>query len=269
MSFIPDGWLPWDWALGLAACFGVLSVTLARLGSPSTHRETASLLAREATTVSVLYSVWMLAGRLSAFSIEPAMERGVRLWDLERVLLVPSEAVLQQQLLPHPILVQAANVYYAIAHLPGMGIFLVWMFLRHRHDYARWRNSLATMTAVSLLIQLFPVAPPRLVPDLAMVDTALVYGQSVYSHLGAASEGQLQAMPSLHVGWAVLVGVASWTSSRSPWRFLGPIHAILTIYVVVVTGNHYWFDGLVACLILAPFAVMFARWGSSSPTTNP
>ena len=51
---------------------------------------------------------------------------------------------------PHPWLIQAANLYYAIAHAPGARIFLVWLFLRHRDQYPLWRNVIAILTGACL-----------------------------------------------------------------------------------------------------------------------
>jgi membrane-associated phospholipid phosphatase len=98
-----------------------------------------------------------------------------------------------------------------------------------------------------LFVQLIPVAPPRMLPGI--VDTGLAYNQSVYSH-GLAID-QLSAMPSVHVAWAVLIGYYLWQVSPSRWRALGPVHAVLMTVVVVVTGNHFWLDGIVAVGILA------------------
>ena len=61
---------------------------------------------------------------------------------------------------------------------------------------------------------------------------------------------QLSAMPSIHVGWAVLVGYYVWRVSPSWWRIIGPLHAVITCVVVVATGNHWWLDGIVAVAIL-------------------
>ena len=82
-----------------------------------------------------------------------------------------------------------------------------------------------------------------------IVDTAMNYGQSVYAN--GLPFDQLSAMPSVHVAWAVLVGWYVWQVSPSRWRFLGPLHGVLTVIVVVVTGNHWWLDGIVAVLILS------------------
>jgi MFS superfamily sulfate permease-like transporter len=78
-----------------------------------------------------------------------------------------------------------------------------------------------------------------------------VYGQSVYTALSAVGPDQLSAMPSVHVGWAVLVAVAAWTLTTSRWRWLAVGHAIVTVLVVVATANHFWLDGIVATVVLA------------------
>jgi len=182
--------------------------------------------------------------------IDDAITRGELLWDLERALLLPNELDWQNALVPHSFWTQAANIYYAGAHVPAMGIFLVWLFARHRDGYSSWRNTLALVTGMCLVIQLVPVAPPRLTDTTGMIDTGLAYGQSVYGTLGYGIAGQLQAMPSIHVAWAALIAWATLVESTDRWRWLGPAHFALTFVVVAVTGNHYWLDGIVAMVLL-------------------
>ena len=110
---------------------------------------------------------------------------------------------------------------------------------------------MALFTGVSLLIQLIPVAPPRLLPGTGMVDTAVRYGQSVYSWHGGFDADEFSAMPSVHVGWALIVTIAVITVSRSRWRWLAAAYPVLTLLVVVVTANHFWLDGIVAGLLVA------------------
>jgi hypothetical protein len=57
-------------------------------------------------------------------------------------------------------------------------------------------------------------------------------------------------MPSVHVIWAVLVGWTVWRVSPSKWRWIGPLHTVLTITVVLATANHYWADGIVGVALL-------------------
>jgi PAP2 superfamily len=134
---------------------------------------------------------------------------------------------------------------------PALIIFLIWCFFRHREHYPSVRNTVAILTAACLLIQLIPVAPPRMFANLGFVDTALRYGQSVYGAVGSGFADQLSAMPSVHVGWAVLIAVFALRISRSPWRWLVLVHTTLTILVVTVTANHWWLDGVVAVMLLA------------------
>ncbi len=238
-------WLPWDYAAVLAALCGLGAAVSYRR-----DRRTLFLVTREGSIVAALYTLWQLAGRLSVVHLEGAYSRARWLWDFERAIYLPNEAAWQAWLLPHEFWVQAANIYYGGAHVPGMGIFLVWMFVRHRDLYARWRNRLAALTAACLVIQLLPLAPPRFLDELGIVDTGVKYGQSVYASFGNTVAGQLQAMPSLHVGWAVLIAIAAWTATPHWGRWVAVAHAVLTSYVVVVTGNHYWLDGAVAAVLL-------------------
>lgn len=241
-------WLPWDYALWLA---GALALIAWRLRDVSR----ISAWAGEATIVALLYALWQYAGQLSLLGIDDAETRGAWLWELERTLHLPNELTWQNALVPHSFWTQVANVYYMGAHVPAMGIFLVWLFAWHRDQYPVWRNALALVTFMCLLIQLIPLAPPRLTEETGMIDTGLAYGQSVYGLLGRGIAGQLQAMPSIHVAWAALIGWAMLAVTDSRWRWIGLLHFVLTMVVVSVTGNHYWMDGLVAVALL-----VVARW---------
>ena len=100
-----------------------------------------------------------------------------------------------------------------------MVVFLVWLWLRHRDRYPFFRNMIVAFTGMALLVQMVAVAPPRLIGGTGLVDTAAVYGQSVYATFGDIAD-QYAAMPSIHVGWAVLIAFAVVSCSTSPWRWL-------------------------------------------------
>lgn len=253
-------WLPWTYSLPLAGLLFVIGAVAGRIdGGGTLLSPTVGAVAREASRVALLYTLWQVAGRLSVSGIERANDRGLWVWNLERTLRLPSERAFQELIVPHDWLAQAANVYYAVAHVPGMGLFLVWLFFRHRAEYPGWRNVLVGITFVSLLIQLIPVAPPRLIPSIGMLDTGVAYGQSVYAIGGSTVAGQLQAMPSLHVGWAALIAIATWRLSTGWARRLGAAHLAATITVVTVTANHYWLDGLVCIALLVPMVMLLTR----------
>ena len=173
------------------------------------------------------------------------------MWRLEQWLHLPSELTLQRGIIPHSFLTQACNIFYATVHVPALLVTLIWLFARHRDRYRWIRNNLAVLTAGCLLIQFIPVAPPRMFADLGFIDTGLRYGQSVYGAGGSGESNQLAALPSIHVGWAIVVAVAVITASHHRWRWLIVVHPALTMYAVMVTGNHWWLDGILAGAILA------------------
>jgi len=206
---------------------------------------------RELGTVLGLFGLWQVAGRLSVMKVDGAINRGTWIWDAERDVFLPSEHWLQRLFFPaHPTVVKFFNLYYASMHFTCMIIFLIWLFVRHREHYARARTTMAMATAGALVIQLIPVAPPRMIDKAHLVDTALYFHQSVYGPMNADSPDQLSAMPSVHVIWAVLVGWTVWRVSPSKWRWIGPLHTVLTITVVLATANHYWADGIVGVALL-------------------
>ena len=236
--------LSWQDALAISACLAVAAAVI------RVWRGRRIGVAAEAALLFGLYGLWQFAGSFTVMSQAGAVSRGRWLWHLERLGHLPSETSVQRLFLPHPVLVQAFNLYYDILHFPVLGACLIWLYLRHREAYPAIRNTVALFTGASLLIQLIPVAPPRLLPGTGLVDTAARYGQSVYSWHGGFNADEFSAMPSVHVGWALIVAVAVFTASRRRWRWLAAGYPVLTMLVVVVTANHYWLDGIVAGLLV-------------------
>jgi hypothetical protein len=249
--------LPWHYALA-ASCGLFIVAAVIKAGRRAGRMPGRSApwalwggVAWESALLFGLYALWQFAGSFTVMGTSGALPRARWLWDAERLLHLPSETALQRLVLPHPLLVQASNLYYDILHFPLLGACLIWLYARHRADYPRIRTTVAAFTGISLLIQLIPVAPPRLLASTGMVDTAVQYGQSVYAWNGGFDADEFSAMPSVHVGWALIVAIAVITVSRSRWRWLAAAYPVLTLLVVAVTANHFWLDGIAAGLLVA------------------
>jgi hypothetical protein len=240
--------LGWQPAAVLSA--GLLACSTLLAGNRATGVRRLSPYLRESGLVAGLYTLWQLAGTVSVIGTEGAFARARSIIRIERQARLPSEVSTQQLISGHPVLAQGANWYYAAMHFSVLGALLLWLFIRHRDRYAQVRTVLVLLTGSSLLIQLIPVAPPRLLPQFGFVDTAARYGQSVYN-ISGISVDQLSAMPSVHVGWALLVGWAAISVSDSRYRWWVLAHPALTVFVVVATANHYWLDAIVAAGLLA------------------
>jgi hypothetical protein len=239
------GWLPWRWALVIAAAMCVVALA-ARL---QPRWRAVSSGAGEVALLMVAYSAWQLAGSLTFGGLDKAVDSGLRIARLEAILGWPSGAAMQAPVLGHEWLMRLADTYYASAHITVFICTLAWVFLRHRADWPFTRTTVFLTTAACLLIQYKPVAPPRLIPELGVVDTAARTGLSVYDAIPGAN--QYSAMPSVHIAWAAAVALLIIVIARTPWRWLALVHPLATTWVVVVTGNHYLMDAAVAVALLA------------------
>ncbi|GAA2586734.1 phosphatase PAP2 family protein [Actinomadura fulvescens] len=207
-------------------------------------------LLTEVTLLLVLFAAYKWGRTLVETGVAQAMANASGLWDLERTLRLPNEQTLQNLVLHWEHTALLSNLYYVGVHFPGTAALLVWLWIRHRDHYKRIRTELVLLTAAGMAVHvLFPLAPPRLA-GLGMTDTMLTVGPSAYPAAADGIANQYAAMPSLHVGWALLVSLAVLRVSSSRWRWLVAAHAPVTLFVVVVTANHYWLDALVAAALL-------------------
>ena len=266
--------LSWQEAGISAACLAVAAAGARR--SRRAALVTASGFAMETAVVLALFGMWQLAGSFVLMGPEGAVDRGEWIWRVERAVHLPSETAVQQAFLPHPLMVQALNLYYAGLHFVVVIGCLIWVYVWHRRQYPRVRTTLVLFTAAALLVQFVPVAPPRMLPGDGMIDTALRYGQSVYGSVAGFNADQLSAMPSVHVGWSLLAALVIVEVSRSRWRWLALAYPVLTMLAVVVTANHYWLDGIAAALLLALALVvqrlsrtLYVRFGGRSRRDQP
>ena len=250
--------LSWQQAAILAAVLVAIGLVCRTAAHP--RLQAIAPFARESGYVAGLYALWQLAATVSLLGTSGAFAKARWIIRVERDWHLPSELDTQRLVVPHPLLAPACNLYYATMHFAGLGALLLWLFLRHRDRYPQVRTTIVLLTASCLLVQLVPVAPPRLLPNFGFVDTAEQYGQSVYTALQAVGPDQLSAMPSVHVGWAVLVGAVVVWLGTSRWRWLALLHPALTIFVVAATANHFWLDGIVAVALLV-LAVAVQRAG--------
>jgi hypothetical protein len=240
--------LSWHQAAATAGVLAAGTVLLRRSRRPKLAA--VSTFTQESALVLALFALWQYAGSFAVMGTGGALGRSRWIWHAERVAHLPSETWVQSWFLPHPILIQFFNLYYDSLHFPVLITCLIWLFVRHRDAYRRWRTTLVVFTGAALAIQLVPVAPPRMLPGTGLIDTAVLYHQSVYGTVAGFNADELSAMPSVHVGWAVLVAVAVITTARSRWRWLILLYPAATTLAVVVTANHFWLDGIVAAAVL-------------------
>jgi PAP2 superfamily len=249
-------WVPtWQLAVTVAGAVAVVSVglrlwTRGKDGTRERRLALTGLIGWQAAVLIAAYGLWQFTGSKALIGTSDGVERGRRLWNLERDLHLPSEASFQRLFLPHHAVVKFLNLYYVVAHYNVLLLMLAWLIWRHRDRYAEARTVILLVTFACLAVQLIPVAPPRLIGGHGIVDTPVLYGQSVYGPIGQGFSDQYSAMPSVHIAWSSAVAFFVWRATKSRWRYLAVAHALLTWTVVIATGNHYWLDGFVAIVLL-------------------
>jgi membrane-associated phospholipid phosphatase len=114
------------------------------------------------------------------------------------------------------------------------------------------------------------VAPPRLF-DLDLVDTVTERSEAYRYLQPPAFVNQYAAMPSLHAGWDLLVGVAIVSAATTvALRLVGLLMPLLMVWAVVATANHYVLDvvaGIVLVLIGHAVALYLERRRARNHTT--
>jgi len=220
----------------------------------------------ELVLVAVLFELYRFGRLLARGQEAAAFENAIHVHHLERLLHLPSEATLQG-LVPSGLL-HLANVYYVSVHFPVMVAFLVWGYLfRPRPEYLWARNLVIALTGTALVVHIvFPLAPPRMFPQWGFVDTMAAFGPDAYAGASGDLANQFAAMPSLHVGWALLIAVVVVRTARSRWRWVVVAHPLLTTLVVVVTANHYWVDAVVVALLLGLVLLVTPRPDAVPPS---
>jgi membrane-associated phospholipid phosphatase len=223
-------------------------------------RSAARQTARELALALVVIAGYFLTRGLIHGRADTAELNAQDLIALERTLHVGIEASLQAVALRHSWLTDAANLFYVAAHLPVLVAVAVWLYLKHPAAYRRYRDAFLISALLGLCVYVaLPVAPPRFMPGF--VDTLKASGLDLDGSDVRLLYNPYAAMPSLHVGWALLAGYAMLRTAHAWWlRLAGAALPPLMIATVLITGNHWVLDAAAGALIATLALVCSWRW---------
>jgi len=215
---------------------------------------------RETALLSLALFLYLFVRNLIRDKADIAFVNANRLIDLERWFGVFVEPRFQAWALGHGWLITAANWVYVWAYWPTLAGTMLWLFLKHRDVLPDYRNALLVSGAIGLIgFATFPLAPPRFLSGHGFVDTVAM-GSDAYATLYPSSVANwYAAMPSLHVGWTLLMGIALVRQARHPLiRGIGITLPLAMFAATVLTANHYLADGVVGAVV-ALIGLMIAR----------
>lgn len=232
---------------------------------PSPKRSARREVRFAATQLAVwagLYGAYLLVRGLALENAASAFAHAGQLIDLERAGGLFQEQRVQHALASGAELRTFFNLYYMLGFGPLLGVVLVWLGLRRRGAYRELRTAmLASLGLASFAFVLYPTAPPRLVHGLGIADTVGLARSHDTSSFVGVHFNPYAAMPSIHIGWSLLLAVVGIRAFRNPLvRLLLVLHPLLMTIAVTTTGNHYLVDALAgAAVALVGYAIVSCR----------
>lgn len=221
----------------------------------SRWRPVLRLLSADAAVVVTGVVVYFGVRGRTAGSPDVAQDHAEDLLALEKTLGLDVEAGVQALLVDVAPLTTLANWVYIWGHWPVIAVTLLWLALRDRRVFLRLRNAMIASGLMGLCVYTtYPVAPPRLAGQ-GFVDTITEQSRSYRVLQPPAFVNQYAAMPSLHVGWDLCVGLALVAAAGTVTvRTIGRLMPVVMAAATVLTANHYLLD------VIAGAAFGLAGW---------
>ncbi len=250
-----------------AMLLGLVRGTRANLQTLTSWRPGWKDLAELVLILSALPLYYMVRGQAHE-RIDDAVQRGISIVNFEKSLGIFWEVQLQSWILPYDWMVTLLNGFYLYGHLPIIGVLAVWMYFWHRPQYLLMRNAFLLSGAIGLVIFLnFPTAPPRLLGthgiEMGFVDTIFREYHTGRPDTPSFFVNEYAAMPSLHLGWNLLAGIAVWQATKNVFLRTFAVVMPLAMYAdIVLTANHYIVDGVAGFgVMLTGLAIaVVGRW---------
>ncbi|MCI4674993.1 bifunctional phosphatase PAP2/O-acyltransferase family protein [Candidatus Mycolicibacterium alkanivorans] len=242
--------------------------TLQRVNSGDVTAERVRLrtrppLWRELLAGLCVFGVYVLVAALPESGRRAIADRNaLTLLAFEQWLHIDVEKALNTWLVAHPILVVVANYEYAYVYVISAFGLVFWLYFRHPNEYPVARDSFIVLNLLAIVcFALFPLTPPRLLPELGYLDTVVVgttfgsWGSPLISHAN-----ELAAMPSLHVAWALWVSAILARGRHAiALQVAAAVHVAVTVVVIAATATHFVADAIPAVPLVWLSVVLAVR----------
>lgn len=140
-------------------------------------------------------------------------------------------------------LIDGASWLYVNSHFAVTTVTLGFIYLWRNSAFYYVRNMfLAAMAMALVAYVVFPTAPPRFLPELGFSDSVARF-TGVSSETSNVLVNPFAAVPSMHVGFALMLGGPMSRMVRHRWAaLLWLAYPLLVSFVVIATANHWWID---------------------------
>jgi membrane-associated phospholipid phosphatase len=223
--------------------------------------------ARQLLLFAAAYYAYQLVRSMVEGQVATAAWNATKVINLEHSLHVFAEPSVQAWASNKAWIIHSADWMYLNSHFVVTIGALVYLYLRRNDSFYFVRNMFMIAMAFALIgYAAYPTAPPRLMPEWGFTDSiAALTGQRVENEPVSALLNLYAAVPSMHVCFALMVG---WPLARlvkpRPLKVVWFLYPFLITFVVVATGNHYFFDAFLGALTAGLSALLskqlLARW---------
>jgi hypothetical protein len=209
-----------------------------------------------------VYQGYQVVRGLSEGKSALAFDNAERIIDVERALGTYFEASLQSSLLDNEWVIDFANWMYVNSHFVITTSFLAWLYLfRNEHFYFVRNMFMVAMLLALTGYLLFPTAPPRLMPQEGFIDTIASFTAIEQDNKAVSLlVNKYAAVPSMHIGFAAMIAIPGILLVRNRiGKLAWGLYPFLVLFVIVVTGNHFWLDAAAGAAVAAMAAAIAHR----------
>ena len=197
------------------------------------------------------YIVYTFVRSMAGDRVFDAFANAYALIDIERELGIFKEVSLQRWIRLNDTLVDFFNIIYFWFFFPLLIPTAIMLYVLKPEIYRLARNAFLISGGIAAIFFVtLPTAPPRFLGHMGFIDTLNDGLAPSYSSIPWVNP--YAALPSMHVGWTFLLGVALFIAFRSwPFRPVFFVLPILMFTATVATGNHYFLDGVLGLVVAA------------------
>jgi hypothetical protein len=207
---------------------------------------------RQAMIMLLCYVAYDVSRALAQGREAIALANGVFFMNLEKALGIWWEPWIQARVSSIDPLMTLLVWIYQYAHLPIIIGAMVWLFTQRRGWWILYRNWFLAMNFVAVIVfALLPTAPPRMIFTSGVADINFLHGVRQHILENGLLANPFAAMPSLHFGYALFIGIMLYTLASGRWtRYFGFAYACVVLVAIVATGNHFIIDAVAGALVV-------------------
>ncbi len=223
-------------------------------------------LLRQLGLFAAAYGLYRLVRGLVDGRAALAFDNARDLIELERDLDLFVEPAIHRWASSERWVIDAASWLYVNSHFTLTFVALAYIYLRRNSSFYFVRNMFLVSMGIALVgYAAYPTAPPRFMREWGFTDSVAEFTNGATSSASAdVLYNAYAAVPSMHVAFALMIGLAMVRMVRRPWaKVAWAVYPALVTFVVIATANHWWMDAFLGALTAGAAALvaqgLFAR----------